>query len=252
MYQVFNPIQGQYTQATSLDDAKILFNEIQQEYCAFQNIGQYYSDESFYKANQLVANEFIAVKEGIPSTDYDYCIYNATTKEYTNQVFVAKDVDTSFLVKVLDGAVTEWYQENGVINEVQHSYISLDLETGNPIEYYDIVGNVMSKYSLDGTFIVSTYFGDCSSISKENQLLLDGFQYNNGIFAWSDKSYGFIVEYKRYDLIPYADCNDEQKSELDQQKVNFIAQNRELFVVNQEITNPDESITWTIVDTSDW
>jgi len=252
MYQVFNPIQGQYTQATSLDDAKILFNEIQQEYCDFQNIGQYYSDESFYKANQLVANEFIAIKEGIASTNYDYCIYNATTKTYTNQVFKAQDETSIFLIKVLDGVVTEWYQQDGVINGVKHSYISLDINTGNPIEYYEIVGNVMSKYSLDGTFIVSTYFGDYSTIPQDKESLLNGFPYNENIFAWSDKTYGFIVEYKRVDLIAYNDCTADQKLLLDQQKRDFLLQNKDLFVVNQETTNLDESVTWTVVDTSNW
>ena len=252
MYQVFNPIQGQYTKAISLDDAKILFKETQSEYCSFQNIGQYYNDESFYKNNQLIANEFIAVKEGIVSTEYDYSIYNATTKEYTNQVFVTKDSNLIFLIKVLDESVTEWYQQNGVIDGVQHSFISLDLETGDPIEYYDIVGNVMSKYSLDGTFIVSTFLGNYSTIPQEKQTLLEGFPYIDNIFAWSDKTYGFIVEYKRYDFIPYNDCNEEQKLFLEEQKQNFIEQNTSLFVVNQETINSDGSITWTIVDTSNW
>lgn len=252
MYQVFNPIQGQYTQAKSLDDAKILFKKTQQEYCVFQNIGQYYNDPSFYQANQLIANEFIAIKEGIASTNYDYSIYNATTKTYTNQVFQAKDENSIFLIKVLDGVVTEWYQQDGVINGVKHSYISLDINTGNPIEYYDIVGNVMSKYSLDGTFIIATYLSDYFTIPQEKQSLLNDFPYNNNIFAWSDKTYGFIVEYKEYDLIAYADCNAEQKLLLDAQKQNFIAQNSEAFVVNQETTNPDESVTWNVVDTSNW
>jgi hypothetical protein len=251
-YQAFNPIAGKYEQAQTIDDAVILKNQIQENYCLFQNVGQVYNDPTFYKANQLLANEFIAIKEGIAGTQYDYSIYNATTKTYTNQVFIAEDAKSTFLIKVLDGVVTEWYQQEGEIDGVKHSYISLDLTTGNPIEYYDIVGSVMSKYSLDGTFIVSTYLGDYSTIPQEKRTLLNEFLYSSNIFAWSDKEYGFIVEYKRYDLIPYSDCNEEQKLELDQEKQNFIFQNSELFAVNQETTNTDGSVTWTVVDTSNW
>lgn len=247
-YQAFNPIAGKYEQAQTIDDAVILKNQIQENYCLFQNVGQVYNDPTFYKANQLVANEFIAIKEGIAGTQYDYSIYNATTKTYTNQVFIAEDATSTFLIKVLDGVVTEWYQQEGEIDGVKHSYISLDLTTGNPIEYYDIVGSVMSKYSLDGTFIVSTYLGDYSTIPQDKQTLLNEFLYSSNIFAWSDKTYGFIVEYKQTDLIPYEQCTSAQQAELDAQKQLFIEQNANLFVVNQETIDEQGNSTWTVVE----
>ena len=247
-YQAFNPITGQYEQAQTIDKAVILQQQIQENYCAFQNVGQSYNDPSFYQANQLVANEFIAIKEGIPSTQYDYSIYNATTKTYTNQVFIAQDATSTFLVKVLNGVVTEWYEENGVIDGVQHAYVSLNLETGEPIEYYDIVGTIMNKYSLDGTFIVSTHLTGYPTIPEDKLALLEDFPYDNSIFAWSDKTYGFIVEYKQTDLIPYEQCTSAQQAELDAQKQLFIEQNANLFVVNQETIDDQGNSTWIVIE----
>lgn len=246
-YETFNPVTGIYTPSDSFQTAKAFQAQYQQDFCAFQNVGQSYNDPSFYQDNQLAANEFIAIKEGIPSTQYDYSIYNATTKTYTNQVFVAQDATSIFLVKVLDSVVTEWYQENGVINGVKHSYVSLDLITGEPIEYYDIVGSVMNKYSLDGTFIVATYLTGYPTIPEDKLPLLDGFPYDRNIFAWSDKYYGFIVEYKQVDLIPYNQCTTEQKLTLDTQKNNFIEANKALFVINQVDIDEDGNATWTVV-----
>ena len=55
-------------------------------------------------------------------------------------------------------------------------------------------------------------------ISKQKPGHTD-FEYKDTIVQWSDKKYGFIVEFEGPVSIPYAKCDDEQKEELDRLKV---------------------------------
>lgn len=246
-YETFNPINGIYTPSDSLQAAQSLQSQYQQDYCAFQNVGQQYSDPSFYLNQQQIANEFIATKTGIVETTFNYRVYNATTEENISEVFLAEDGVDSYLIKVSGNQVTEWYQKNGQINGVTYDYVSLDLITDQPIEYYVITGSIMSKYSLDGTLIVTTTLLGYQSIPEDKKPLLDNFQYINNIFAWSDKYYGFIVEYVYAVYIPYDQCTPEQKLVLDSQKNSFIEANKALFVINQVDIDEDGNATWTVV-----
>lgn len=247
MYQVFNPIQGQYTQASSLDEAKIIRSDIVAQYCVYQNLFQSIPTDQYYKDNQAYANEFLAIHTGETNTTYSYSVYNATTQEYLSQVFVYD----GGMIKVDKGVVLEWYKQNGVINGVTHDFVSLDLNTEEPLDYYDWaenqVGVVMNKYDLNGQFVVSTNF---TEIPEDKKPLLVDFNYP--ITAWSDKYYGFCIEYLEPTSIPYNDCTPEQKAQLNSEIIAYGKNNSDLFVVNQEIYNEDGSVTWTVVDTSNW
>lgn len=245
-YETFNPINGSYTPSDSLQAAQSLQYQYQQDFCAFQNVGQAYNDPSFYINQQQIANEFIAVKTGIVETTFNYRVYNATTEENISEVFVAED-SNYYLIKVSGNQVTEWYQKNGQIDGITYDYVSLDLITDQPIEYYIITGSLMSKYSLDGTLIVTTTLSGYQSIPEDKKPLLDNFSYINNIFAWSDKYYGFIVEYFYAVYIPYNQCTPEQKLVLDSQKNSFIEANKSLFVINQVDIDDAGNATWTVV-----
>jgi hypothetical protein len=77
--------------------------------------------------------------------------------------------------------------------------------------------------------------------------LLDNFAYIDNIFAWSDKYYGFIVEYFYAVYVPYNQCTPEQKLVLDSQKNSFIEENKALFVINQVDIDDAGNATWTVV-----
>lgn len=249
MYQVFNTIKGQYIQANSLDDAKNLYHQIINDYFVYQNLFQGLPTDEYFINNQLIANEFCAIHYGNPNATYLYSVYNTATKEMISQVFGC-DGD---LIKVSNNEISEWYKANYSLNGINHVFVSININTNDPIDYYDWAinqaGSVMNKYDLNGQFIVSTNF---TPIPQDKIYLLDGFEYINTITGWSDKYYGFCVEYLGLINIAYADCTPEQQAELNAQKMQFIKDNDQLFVVNEESIDDQGNSTWTVVDTSNW
>jgi hypothetical protein len=55
-----------------------------------------------------------------------------------------------------------------------------------------------------------------------------------------------------YVYIPYSDCNESQKTQLDNEKNTFIQNNQNLFVVNQVTIDENNNATWSVIDTSNW
>jgi hypothetical protein len=249
MYQVFNPIQGQYEQANSLESAKTLYAQTVNNFLTFKNLFQSVQTDEYYKANQEYANEFAAIRYGEPSTSYLYSVYNATTKEVISQVFGCN----GDMIKVSNGQVSEWYKLNYLLNDISHYFVSLDPTTEEPLDYYDRDINsaafVVNKYDLSGQFIVSTSF---TPVPEDKISLLNGFDYSGTITAWSDKSYGFCVEYLGPLNILFNDCNAEQQAELLEQRQSYAHNNSNIFAVNKETQNPDGSVTWETLDASDW
>jgi len=168
-----------------------------------------------------------------------YSVYNATNKEVISQVFSYSDG----LVKVTNKKVTEWYKANYKLNGNIYAYVSVSLETEQPLEYYVFVENenVFNKHNINGEFIVSTNF---TQVPQDRISLLTNFEYKDTIMAWSDKSYGFCVEYLGKVNIPYNECTVEQQEHLDTQKQEFITLNSNIFSVNQEMSNENGDTTW--------
>lgn len=239
-YQVFNPMSGLYTTTDTLNEALQLRHQIISQYFLAQHLYTTIPTNNYFKASKEYADEFIAIRTGIAETEYSYSVYNATSKEVISHVFRAEE----YLIKVAGEAVSEWYKQDGEINGIRYSYISLDLDTGTPIEYYNVDGPVMSKYDLSGNQVVSTHF--FAPVPEDKAVLLDDFSHRESIFAWSDKDYGFIVEFHGPVTKPYDDCTDDEKAQLDAEKASFVANNSNLFVINKETVDADGNATWTI------
>lgn len=142
--------------------------------------------------NNLVANEFLAIKTGVPKCGYIYSVYNATTKQKTGEVFYGGD----YYVKVFNGVVIEWYELNYDLNGTIREFVSF--ETGDtPIDYYlPTSPQLCSKYdAVTDEFIVTVNYANYADIPEDKKPLLVDFDQNDRIFTYSDKSYGFVVEY---------------------------------------------------------
>lgn len=95
-----------------------------------------------------------------------------------------------------DGSILETYKSNVINSGVKYDFISLN-EAGLPIEYYEIVDNThyVKKNYMTKEIIATTYLGGYDTIPEENKPLLENFAYKDRIFAWSDKTTGFVVHY---------------------------------------------------------
>lgn len=239
-YPVFNPATGLYTVCATLDEAIAQRDVIKQEYLVFQNQGQTFIDASFQDTDRAIANEFIAIKDGTAGVSYIYSVYNSTIKQVISRVFATPE----YFIKVSDGAVTEWYEIDGSIDGAQHAFVALDLVTDAPIEYYDYEDGVLKKYALDGTFIVATEPCSYDTLSPEYQAALDGFAFKNAVFMVSNKTYGLVFEFNETTIVPYADCDAQQKQQLDDARASFLAANESLFVINEETIDEEGLSTW--------
>jgi hypothetical protein len=154
---------------------------------------------------------------------------------------------------VANESVTEWALSGAEYNGKNRLFVALSINDSSPIEYYDRDENgIVIKYNLNGEELVRTITNGYESIPEDKKYLLENFQFKDSITAWSDKSYGFIVEF--YELIPvaYEQCSEQQKKELDIQKKEFLILNRDKFSVNLEIIDEQCNSTWKVVDTTDW
>lgn len=250
IYKVFNSLTGQYVDAQSFDEAKATRLQLIEAYFKANHIAQGLVRENVDLNAKAVATEFIVVKTGIPEVVYRYSVYNATTKEYLSDVFAASDAESTYLIKVSNGEVTEWYKQNEIYNGAKRLYVSLHVETDAVLEYYDLISEtVMHKFSLDGTFIVATKLGGYDTVPADKAAMLDDFPFKEWITAWSDKAYGFCAEFNRSRYVPYADCTAEEKAKFDAEKSNFIRTTTR-FPVNTETVLENGDAVWGVVDTS--
>jgi hypothetical protein len=154
-------------------------------YGSLNPIGEYPSSTLFPEQS--------AVAETVkPNCLYLNSIYNATTKQVLCHVFISGE----FLVRVYTDNRTELFQQNAEVNGITYDYVYF--ENNEPITYYMPTGDDISFSEYD--FATNTqqwvkYSQLYDTIPADKKLLLDGFAYNDQIFAWSDQAIGFIVEF---------------------------------------------------------
>lgn len=140
------------------------------------------------ETNKKAVDMFLAIRTGEVESKYLYSVYNITNNQKVAQVFLAG----SYLVKASNGEVIEWYQANYQGKD----YVSFGLGD-TPIEYYVLKtpSSFIKFDSVTNLEIVESTIGGVSSMPLDKQEILKDFTYKNNIFVWSNKSYGFIVEY---------------------------------------------------------
>ena len=237
-YQVNDPLYSTQKTANSLQEAYALRKQIAYEYFYRKNMFQSLPDDSYYAEDQKIANMFFAIKYGVVDTKYGATSYNATTKQHRARLFTAEIDGKPHWAKVADGEVIEWYKMYETVNGITYEGASYDPITEELIDVYKLDHEVAKwrKYDLNGNHIVDTYLGHFEQMPEDKKALFDDFERKYTISSWSDKSYGFIVEYEEPTSIPYDKCSDKQKEQLDNMKNEFIANNLHMFEI-KEISN---------------
>lgn len=145
-----------------------------------------------YPSSTLFPEQRTIAETVKPNCLYLNSIYNATTQQVLCRVFISGD----FLVRVYTDNRTELFQQNAVVNGITYDYVYF--ENNQPITYYMPTGDDVSFNEYDfatGTKQWVKYSQHYDTIPADKKALLDSFQYNNQIFAWSDQPIGFIVEF---------------------------------------------------------
>lgn len=167
------------------------------------------------------------VENGQPDFSYSHSVYNLTTKtKWSNTFRWNKQIDYLFLnkikpdinnikspipnetlyhFKVKEGKVTDIYTLFGEINKIPRFWVTYDLETGEPFEYYTFEGDmwetnsVMHKHLVSTDEIIATthFISSFDDIPNEQKLQLNDFPYKEAksLWSWAQKDYGFIIEY---------------------------------------------------------
>jgi len=104
-------------------------------------------------------------------------------------------------VKLVNNVITEYYviPTSKFQNIYDATYISINLITNEPIEYYKYdyksIPNKECKYSLNGIFLQENMMiTDFNQLPEEYQILLNNYSNKDKIFIYSRKPYGLIVE----------------------------------------------------------
>lgn len=159
-----------------------------------------------------IAKQNVSMGFGTYHTKYNHSIFNITEQCHWSHTFVyhmngGKNSENpdgrTFHVKVRDGVVVEWYER---IKDFEIEWKSLDLVTGQPIEYYKVIEGtvegttVMQKFNVsDDSLATSTTHGQPGLLSIpedfEQGLTQAGFEHRDCVFGYATKSYGKIVEY---------------------------------------------------------
>ncbi len=238
---------GTYESAQDSQSAIIKRQNIIDSFVTVKGLLNYYENHEVIDSYKIYANEFSAIHLGEVNCEYVYSVYNSNTKQIISRVYASESNGYLYFIKVTSNGVSEFYKSWGELNGQKHFFVSLDIVSEEPVEYYDIVDGCVVKFDLNGNELSRTITESYDSIPEDKKYLLDDFTFKDSITAWSDKSYGFIVEFYELKSIPYDQCNQEQKSYLDHQKQVFIDNNLNLFPVSQETFNQDGSSTWVTV-----
>jgi hypothetical protein len=144
-----------------------------------------------YVAAYSKAREFFKEKKIEGTTNSNLTVYNATTKSVLSYLFT----NGQFIVKVsVNAEVLEWYESDVVVNGTNYAYVSRDTVTGEVIDKYVNTGTELYKTTQAGEVVVTSFTG-YSGIPDNYKPLLDDFDFKDRILCWSNKEYGFIVEY---------------------------------------------------------
>jgi hypothetical protein len=103
-------------------------------------------------------------------------------------------------VKVVDGEVTEFYvrKPEGVIKP-NLTYVTYDVKTGEPLEYYckdnNDVTKTETKYNFKTDEVMQVnHFAKPAELPADIKKLVANFKYKKNIFIYAEKPYGRIVE----------------------------------------------------------
>ena len=162
---------------------------------------------------QLAAQSFLSGKGVDLRCKYSYAVSDPATQKPASYIFFATDKTTvGYYVKVNIARceVAEWYRHDDIQRKIPVSgWAALDIDSGKPVEYYkfDNVDGflVEKKYNSKTKELLSVNnFQKFAELTAEQQELIRDLPFKRTSVCWSNKPYGFTVEF----LPSYTDVYD--------------------------------------------
>lgn len=144
-----------------------------------------------YSADKLAVDSFLASKGINKESEYIVTMYNVSTDQLLANLFGCDEQ----LVKVLNGAVTEWYEEGVTVGANKYAYVSKDLTNGRVLDRYTFDQRGLVKVGPEALEPTITRFGGFESVPPSMKVALRNFEYRNKVTAWSLKADGLVVEF---------------------------------------------------------
>jgi len=144
-----------------------------------------------YFADKLAVDSFLASKGINKESEYIVTMYNVSTNQPLANLF---NCDGQ-LVKALNGAVTEWYEEGVTVGATKYAYVSKDLTNGRVLDRYTFDQRGLVKVAPEALEPTITRFGGFESVPPSMKVALRDFEYRHKITAWSLKADGLVVEF---------------------------------------------------------
>ncbi len=144
-----------------------------------------------YSADKLAVDSFLAAKGVNKESVYLVTMYNVSTNQTLANLFSCDGQ----LVKVLNGAVTEWYEEGVTVGATKYAYVSKDLTNGRVLDRYSFDQRGLVKVGPEALEPTITRFGGFESVPPAMKVLLRNFEHRNKVTAWSLKADGLVVEF---------------------------------------------------------
>jgi hypothetical protein len=194
-----NPTLGQYTYFEAYQTAfgflPLEYQLIDDWYLCYQKVCALLSQPVKTKDECIADMQLNGNMNGVT---YDHTNFNVDTEEDWANYFAWGNNN---LIRSRNGEVTEYYYSDTEYNGTTYPWVMYDNTTNQPTEYYEYVEGGFAKYSIVDPSqpvvytYVATHFDD---LPVEEQVKLIQFPYKNTIVGYSQKSYGFIVEYRKY------------------------------------------------------
>lgn len=275
-YHIFNPLVGTYVNTEDKVTAFEIYNNIYNEVLSTRRtitllpLLPEFADD-WYKAYILwckTTNQQQLTKQEALDTifnsvtnqlGYSHSVYNLTTKEYWSNTFQFWFEGKEWHIKVTKGEVSDLYTRDVTINAVHYDWVTYNLTTNEMYEYYISEGNdymktgsTLSKYYFeDKRFDSITYYVSCfDDLPSEQRVMLFDMPWKDGISAWCQKSYGFIVEYRK--AWNYQDLNNAQKVIYDrttlENEERAIQETNDMVIINKAIVDENGNETWIVIN----
>jgi hypothetical protein len=268
MFKIFNPLTGMYADAENETSAKDLWaNTVAMTAAHFTSVpvvqGRYRYDPdwaadfdtayAFYCTKHEIAVTDVLASMGLSTLTYAHSVFNTTTGErWSNTFAYVDDSGKIFHIKVHNSQVTDWYVQKGEIDGQVYEWVAFDLSTGQPIEVYEQTspGTLQKRNLADSTAAtVETHFMPLSEMPSQVIEAVADLPYKETITAYSEKTYGLIVEYAPPYVVPEeqwpSDIRFELANQREQALFNARVKARDLVTVVEVTTDELGQETWT-------
>lgn len=243
IYKVYNPTTGQHETAVTKEEAIETQNRIKNELvmAAYPSI----IDDSHYKDDLNIAINYAVQNLSSETCSYLYTETNLSTGLQISNLF---ETNNGYWIKISNRSVVELYKVKGLFEDKERSFVSIDLSTHNPIEYYELGDdNVLVKYSLSGEPL-RRYENDPSLIPTEFAPLYANFEHKQVFEFWVVKPEGLIVGTRFEYFKPQELLTEQDLAFLQTKRQQVLTETQDWFVINRVEIDELGNETWLPAD----